>query len=180
MPNLPDLPRELRDHIYKFCLVDTTGLLRVNKTVHHEANLVFYSQNIFDFSDARPDQVARLLDRIGPAKAAQIRHIIVPFPHLLGVHARPPIRDEAYQDEAVTTALTMVDSHFRDLVPSVREIVVEAYDDSDPDDYVRREMARLGWTVSAEVRSNACGRFLGDGDSDWVPAQNEGRPGFCG
>ncbi|KAK7946068.1 uncharacterized protein PG986_010389 [Apiospora aurea] len=105
MPNLPDLPRELRDHIYKFCLVDSksippwrcssklaTGLLRVNKTVHREANLVFYSQNIFDFSDAHPDQVARLLDRIGPANAAQICHIIVTFPYLLGVHARPPCR----------------------------------------------------------------------------------------
>ncbi|KAK7946067.1 uncharacterized protein PG986_010388 [Apiospora aurea] len=74
----------------------------------------------------------------------------------------------------------MVDSQFRSLVPAVRNIIVEAYDDSDPDDYVRREMARLGWTVSAEVRSNACGFFLGDGFSDSVPARNEGRPCFCG
>ncbi|KAK8023558.1 hypothetical protein PG993_011624 [Apiospora rasikravindrae] len=231
MPNFFDLPRELRDQIYRFCVVDSksvhtwtcsyqvaAGLLCVSKTVYREASSVFYSQNIFDFGSRHLDQVARFLDHIGPANAERIRHIIVPFPELRGLdlghpfasldnrlaillaivrghcprlrtitashwywHGLLPLCLIPYSSrpEAITIALTLVDSQFR-VVPSVREIVVEAYDYGDPNDEIRREMARLGWTVSAGVKSTAYGLSLEEVNSARIRVQNEGRNCFCG
>ncbi|KAK7916902.1 hypothetical protein PG985_010510 [Apiospora marii] len=104
MPNFPDLPRELRDLIYQFCLVhkkpvDTCrylqytrppiyglapNILRVSKAVHREASPVLYSQNIFDLSKRSCDTVSRFLYRIGSNNADQIRHIKIAFPHVCG------------------------------------------------------------------------------------------------
>lgn len=103
MPNFLDLPRELRDLIYQFCLIGkepvdpwrdwyyqvpsyglAISLLRVSKAVYREASPVLYSQNIFEFDKRPPDMVDRFLDRIGSINAYQIRHIKVDFPDVYG------------------------------------------------------------------------------------------------
>jgi hypothetical protein len=60
----------------------TPGLLRANKTVHHEASSLLYAQNRFDFATATPEDLASFLRTIGDNNANSIRHICVDFPSL--------------------------------------------------------------------------------------------------
>ncbi|KAK7973428.1 hypothetical protein PG988_007562 [Apiospora saccharicola] len=101
MPSFSDLPPELRQQVYELCLVRkepvnpwrsilkrgpsyglVVNMLRVSKAVYHEAAPVLYSRNIFDLDDRCSEALALFLDRIGPANADQLRHIIVAFPKL--------------------------------------------------------------------------------------------------
>ena len=72
--NFLSLPRELRDQIYEHLVVHrepidpwvdynrryklTPGLLRANETIHHEASLLLYTQNRFDFTMCASEDVA--------------------------------------------------------------------------------------------------------------------------
>jgi hypothetical protein len=94
--NFLDLPGELRNRIYKLCLLHKeplalwTGfnqrhelcpsILRANKTLHHEASSLFYAYNCFDFTIATPKQIALFLRTIGRKNADYIQHIYVDFP----------------------------------------------------------------------------------------------------
>lgn len=60
----------------------TPGLIRANKTIHHEASSLLYAQNRFDFAMANPEDVASSLRTIGDNNADCIRHICVDFPSL--------------------------------------------------------------------------------------------------
>jgi hypothetical protein len=95
--NFLKLPRELRDRVYELCLSDqepmnpwyapirqelSPGLLRTNKTVHHEASSLLYAQNRFDFTTATSEDVASFLQTIGRDNADCIRHVCVNFPYL--------------------------------------------------------------------------------------------------
>ncbi|KAK8023811.1 hypothetical protein PG993_011877 [Apiospora rasikravindrae] len=98
------LPREIRDQIYEYCLVTendayakalhpwirpsihkdleskpTVGLFGVSKQVRHEAAVVFYSQNLLDFTMVEPDEITGFLKRIG-RNAEHIRHLVIMFP----------------------------------------------------------------------------------------------------
>ncbi|KAF5643416.1 Benzoylformate decarboxylase [Fusarium tjaetaba] len=91
------LSGELRNAIYKIILLQSepvdpwlrcglqvlTGLFRVSKTVHHEASLLFYSQNCFDFAGRDPETIASFLRQIGTRNASSIRHIIIDFPEFI-------------------------------------------------------------------------------------------------
>jgi hypothetical protein len=97
--NFLDLPRELRDRVYKLCLlhqefinpwIDSnqrqelkSGLLRANKTVHREASSLFYAQNCFDFTMATPGDIASFLGTIGRNNADCIRNVCINFPTFL-------------------------------------------------------------------------------------------------
>ena len=94
--NFLTLPRELRDKVYELCLLKqeplepwrdhyqrqrlTTGLLRVNKTVHREASLLLYGSNHFDFAEANSEDIASFLKTIGRNNAECIRHVRIDFP----------------------------------------------------------------------------------------------------
>lgn len=91
------LPSELRNTIYELCLLQqepidpwtnynqrpelTPGLLRTNKLIHHEASLLFYAQNRFDFTMATPEDIALFLGIIG-RNANYIQHVYINFPNL--------------------------------------------------------------------------------------------------
>jgi hypothetical protein len=68
---------------YKRQGLSTTGLLRVNRTVHLEASSIFYGQNRFDFTSVTPDDVTSFLEQIGSINAGHIRHVIIEFPRFL-------------------------------------------------------------------------------------------------
>ncbi|KAF5648036.1 dynamin family [Fusarium sp. NRRL 52700] len=88
------LSGELRNAIYELILLQSepidpwlrygprvlTALFCVSKTVHHEATLLFYSQNRFDFAGRHPEKIASFLQQIGTRNASSIRHIIIDFP----------------------------------------------------------------------------------------------------
>lgn len=93
--NFLSLPRELRNQIYVYVLVDedyinpetwyyprplSTQLLRTNKTIHNEATEVLYSLNRFDFAICDPNLLSLFLDKIGPHNSKHIRHIRIDFP----------------------------------------------------------------------------------------------------
>ncbi|KAL9039999.1 MAG: hypothetical protein Q9180_002192 [Flavoplaca navasiana] len=63
----------------------TLGLLRVNKTIHSEASLLFYSQNRFEFPP-KTRAVTSFLKTIGPSNAENIRHIYVDFPEFSDIY----------------------------------------------------------------------------------------------
>ncbi|KAF5602479.1 hypothetical protein FPCIR_1820 [Fusarium pseudocircinatum] len=106
------LSGELRNAIYEIILLQSepvdpwlrcglqvlTGLFRVSKTVHHEASLLFYSQNCFDFAGRDAEQIASFLRQIGNHNASSIRHIIIDFPQFL--HLDPG--DVTIDDESVS------------------------------------------------------------------------------
>ncbi|KAK8054618.1 hypothetical protein PG994_009685 [Apiospora phragmitis] len=103
------LPREIRDQIYKLCLLSSETLqplyawsrmnkgfaiklLRTSKTVHAEACSVFYGQNRFDFSDsfyfinvmdftnfALAKEVGSFLEKIG-SSAEYLGNAVIAFP----------------------------------------------------------------------------------------------------
>ncbi|PVH72111.1 hypothetical protein DL98DRAFT_389088, partial [Cadophora sp. DSE1049] len=92
-----DLPSELRNQVYELCLLHqgpieypfdeyypvhglTSGLLRVNKTLHHEASSFLYAHNCFDLSGASHEDVAFFLGKIGYMNASYIQLIIADFP----------------------------------------------------------------------------------------------------
>lgn len=93
------LPREIRDQIYELVLLHrepidpwldgnrrqnlNSQLLRASKAVHHETSLLFYAQNIFDFTYGTPEDVVSFLGQIGRNNADHIRHICVDFPMFL-------------------------------------------------------------------------------------------------
>jgi hypothetical protein len=97
--NFLSLPSELRNRIYELCLLrqepidpwidynqrqePTPGLLCANKTVHCEANSLFYAQNRFDFTTATSENVASFLKTIGRNNADYIQHIRINFPNFL-------------------------------------------------------------------------------------------------
>lgn len=101
MANFFVLPREIRDQIYELVLLDpepivpwfyynqrnklTRGLLRANKTVHHETSSLLYARNRFDLTIGTPENVASFFARIGRKNADHIRHIYVDFPRFLRV-----------------------------------------------------------------------------------------------
>ncbi|KAK6856575.1 hypothetical protein PG995_006762 [Apiospora arundinis] len=95
------LPRELRDQIYKHCLVvhahalypwrhpwsrrrwdfkPAMGLLRVSQVVSLEAAVVFYGRNLVDFELANPEQIDAFFRQIGGRNASHIRHLVVDIP----------------------------------------------------------------------------------------------------
>jgi hypothetical protein len=93
--NFLSLPRELRNQIYVYVLVDedyinlgtlyyprplSPQLLRTNKTIHNEATEVLYSLNRFDFAMYDPNLLSLFLDKIGPNNLNYIRHIRIDFP----------------------------------------------------------------------------------------------------
>ena len=96
LANFLDLPGELRNRIYELCLLHkeplalwtgfnqrhelSPGLLRANKTLHHEAISLFYAQNRFDFTIATPKRIALFLQTIGRKNAGYIQHLYVDFP----------------------------------------------------------------------------------------------------
>ncbi|KAH9204274.1 hypothetical protein DL95DRAFT_398665 [Leptodontidium sp. 2 PMI_412] len=93
--NFLSLPRELRNLIYAYVLVDeeyidlgtwihhplSPQLLRTNKTIHDEAAEVLYAYNRFNFTMSYPDDLLpSFLDQIGPGNSKHIRHIRIDFP----------------------------------------------------------------------------------------------------
>lgn len=98
MANFLDLPSELRNQVYELCLLHkepidpwkdynpqqelTPGLLRANKTIHHEASSFFYAKNCFNFTMGTHENVALFLGTIGRKNAGCIQHIYVHFPNL--------------------------------------------------------------------------------------------------
>jgi len=110
--NFLSLSRELRDQIYEHLVVHrepidpwpddnrryklTPGLLRANETIHHEASLLLYTQNRFDFTMCASKDVASFLEQIG-RNANYIQHICVAFPkfHYLDLH------DVTLEDDSV-------------------------------------------------------------------------------
>ena len=89
------LPRELRNQIYAYVLVDEDyinpwdwnyphmlfpQLLRTNKTLHDEAAEVLYAHNRFNFAECHPDRVCLLLDKIGTDNLKHMRHVRIGFP----------------------------------------------------------------------------------------------------
>lgn len=94
--NFFSLPRELRDMIYKLCLLNndpmrpfgyrchicevSPDLLQVSKRIHNEARLVLY-QNRIDFTNAAPSFISTFFGEIGPDNADCIRHVYVQFPN---------------------------------------------------------------------------------------------------
>lgn len=94
------LPREIRDQIYKLCLLSTEPLqpltltdrswadmggfsprlFRASKAVHAEACAVFYGQNRFEFPDPFLHwNLDEFLENIG-SSAAYLGHALIPFP----------------------------------------------------------------------------------------------------
>ncbi|KAF5989182.1 hypothetical protein FBULB1_1148 [Fusarium bulbicola] len=106
------LSGELRNAIYEIILLQSepidpwlrcglqvlTGLFRVNKAVHREASLLFYSQNHFDFAGRDPEIIASFLQEIGTRNASSIRHIIIDFPEFR--HLNPS--DVTIDEESVS------------------------------------------------------------------------------
>lgn len=93
--NFLSLPRELRNLIYAYVLVDkeyidlgtwihhslSSQLLRTNRTIHDEAAEVLYAHNRFNFTMRYPDDLLpSFLDQIGPDNSKHIRHIRIDFP----------------------------------------------------------------------------------------------------
>lgn len=96
--NFLSLPRELRDQIYAYVLVDqdyidigigyyprpfSPPLLRTNKTIHREATSLLYTHNRFNFTGCDPALVPSFFDKIGRENAKHIRHIRINFPKFL-------------------------------------------------------------------------------------------------
>jgi len=95
--NFIKLPSELRDRVYRLCLllqepIDpwinynqrqklTPGLLRINKTINYEAISLFYAQNRFDFTNSTAQQIASFLETIGRDNANYIQHVCIDFPN---------------------------------------------------------------------------------------------------
>lgn len=94
--NFFSLPREIRDMIYKLCLLNSDpmrpfgyrchicevspDLLQASKTVHNEARSVLY-QNRIDFTNAAPSFISLFFGEIGSNNADCIRHVYVEFPN---------------------------------------------------------------------------------------------------
>lgn len=191
------LPRELRDKIYKLCLLIegpvrplggsgygwdlSPGLLRVNKIIYNEARLFLY-QNRFDFTMTLAFCISRFLDKIGRDNADCIRHIYVDFPIFCNLelgnitfkhknddgilptiqngcanittlstsrYITYPIHDlfNSLDDpEIVAEALAVIDTHFRDFFPSLKDIIIEVYE-NDPSDFMRKQIENYGWII---------------------------------
>jgi hypothetical protein len=118
------LPPEIRNEIYKYIVVQRepiicytwssswellyplelqAKILRANKTIHHEASFLLYSQNSFRIIQLRRFELgtsegpsfAAFLKRIGPENASYLQHIVISFPRFnlycgdgLGVNIR--------------------------------------------------------------------------------------------
>ncbi|KAK8016088.1 hypothetical protein PG993_014277 [Apiospora rasikravindrae] len=54
--------------------------------------------------------------------------------------------DTIEHPKVATEALKLVDTHFKS-IPSLQDIIVEVYEFG-PNDYIRRQMVRQGWTIS--------------------------------
>lgn len=95
--NFFTLPGELRNKIYKYCLVRdkninlwrlysyrdiSAGLLRVNRKIHHEAVSILYGCNCFNLIDESPELITLFLDEIGPTNANHLECVRIEFPHL--------------------------------------------------------------------------------------------------
>lgn len=96
--NLLGLPRELRDQIYAYVLLDqnwvdletvksgsfeqphSPPLLRTNKMIHRETTLLLYTRNRFNFANCDPEVIPLFLDKIGRDNAKLIWHIRIDFP----------------------------------------------------------------------------------------------------
>lgn len=93
--NFLSLPRELRDLIYAYVLVNeeyidlgtwiypplSPQLLRTNKIIYDEATKVLYTYNRFNFALCHSDDILpSFLDQIGPDNSKHIRHIRIDFP----------------------------------------------------------------------------------------------------
>ena len=112
--NFLDLPGELRNRIYELCLLHkeplalwtgfnhrhelSPGLLRANKTLHHETRSLFYAQNRFDFTIATPKRTASFLQTIGRKNAGYIQHVCVEFPNFY--HQEPS--DVTLSDDSIS------------------------------------------------------------------------------
>ncbi|KAH7086112.1 hypothetical protein BKA63DRAFT_560723 [Paraphoma chrysanthemicola] len=100
--NFFSLPSEVRNAIYGLLLLSdepfgpclvyhspqnlALGLLRANKTAHHEASSLFYARNRFKFTSTQKN-IAMFFDQIGHINASYIRHVYIDFPrfHFLDV-----------------------------------------------------------------------------------------------
>lgn len=97
--SLLDLPAELRNEIYKECLVHeksinpwnayakpglVPNILLTNTTILHEACSLLYGSNCFNFipwgSEDEAEAVSDFLDAIGPVNASRIERIRIAFP----------------------------------------------------------------------------------------------------
>lgn len=93
--NFLSLPRELRNLIYAYVLVNeeyidigtwihhplSSQLLRTNKMIHDEATEMLYTHNRFNFTVCYPDDLLlSFLDQIGSDNSKHIRHIRIDFP----------------------------------------------------------------------------------------------------
>lgn len=96
MANFQSLPGELRNQIYEHLLVSkeaikplaspqqhsiNSGILYVNKKIHHEACSMLYSRNLFNFTPQQnEDQISRFIIKIGHTNAASIESIRLSLP----------------------------------------------------------------------------------------------------
>lgn len=93
--NFLSLPRELRDQIYAYVLVDEEHIepstwiiasyrpqiLLTNKMIHAEATEIFYTHNCFAFTGhSGDDLVDSFFARIGRENSKYIRHVRINFP----------------------------------------------------------------------------------------------------
>jgi hypothetical protein len=113
--NFLSLPRELRNQIYAYVLVDQDyialetwyyprpplfpRLLRTNKTIHGEATELLYTHNRFSFTMCHPELLPSFLDRIGPDNSKHIRHIRIDFPWLCDLY----LGEVTLSDESIRT-----------------------------------------------------------------------------
>ncbi|KAH7418464.1 hypothetical protein BKA64DRAFT_654451 [Cadophora sp. MPI-SDFR-AT-0126] len=132
MTGFLDLPSELRNLVYELCLLHqgpikhlfdgyysirglTPGLLRVNKTVHHEASSFLYGQNCFDLSETSHADVTLFLGIIGCLNARYIQHIIIDFPDF---HNLEPGNVVLEQDSTDTISI------FQSCCPNLRALTM--------------------------------------------------------
>lgn len=114
--SLLSLPRELRDQIYAYVLVNqdeiepermwfpgplSAQFLRTNKMIHREATLVLYAHNRFNFAFCDPDFIPFFLDKIGRDNAKHIRQISIYFPEFHYLDSLDPdeitLNDESFR-----------------------------------------------------------------------------------
>ncbi|KAM0348156.1 hypothetical protein HYE67_011311 [Fusarium culmorum] len=98
-PRTSSVPAEIRNAIYEFTLLDSrrvriitgrdfrisTGLFRVNKTIHQEATQFLFSHKVFDFLECSLYHQRFFLRQISVRNASYIRHVIINFPEFFSL-----------------------------------------------------------------------------------------------
>jgi hypothetical protein len=112
---LSNLPPEIRNKIYKLCLIARRPLLispqqiwhefemahissslrRVNKIIAPEASSIFYGSNMFDLRVLDITELACFFEMIGARNASLIQRIKIPFPQWYCTS--PPVMWESYK-----------------------------------------------------------------------------------